>query len=434
MSYRKHGRKYAVGYRDGNGKVVWETYDTELEAINRNAEIEYLKKIGHAVFPPSTGRGLPLSITVTDLLARYSAQADWGANAAGNNAAIIANYIAPNIGSLEVRRLTPDILAKYLDDLKSQPAVIRPGHSDTGATVGDSTIAKIKSLLHSALQVAVREKVIPVNPLDELSLPKRKTIAMQPAKDVWTDGQVATALASNLDIASETLITLGTAQAMRIGEICGLTWDRVTIYPQPVKRPTGSIYGEILIDRQIQRVNVADLGRVKAKDDIIFAFPRETPSQKTVVVLMRPKDESTRTVYFSEMTYNLLLLLDKLQKGREMLGNGDYCGYAFVLSQDSGHPYERRLLERKFQKAITYANKQGANLPTVVPHSLRHTGASVILRVSGGNVKATQAITGHASAEVLLDTYATSFAEDRMDAAIAADAALSGSQSQNNTN
>ncbi|WP_310589701.1 tyrosine-type recombinase/integrase [Mycolicibacterium mageritense] len=61
--------------------------------------------------------------------------------------------------------------------------------------------------------------------------------------------------------------------------------------------------------------------------------------------------------------------------------------------------------------------------PTVTPHDLRHTAASLAVS-AGANVKAVQRMLGHAKASMTLDVYADLFDEDldgvadRLDAAI----------------
>ncbi len=69
----------------------------------------------------------------------------------------------------------------------------------------------------------------------------------------------------------------------------------------------------------------------------------------------------------------------------------------------------------------------GLPFPTITPHDLRHTAASLAVSVRA-NVKAVQRMLGHAKASMTLDTYVDLFDEDldevagRLDAAIQATA------------
>lgn len=64
------------------------------------------------------------------------------------------------------------------------------------------------------------------------------------------------------------------------------------------------------------------------------------------------------------------------------------------------------------------------DFPTPTPHDMRHTAASVAIR-SGASVKAVQAMLGHSSAKVTLDTYAGLFPSEQAAVATAMANALS---------
>ena len=69
--------------------------------------------------------------------------------------------------------------------------------------------------------------------------------------------------------------------------------------------------------------------------------------------------------------------------------------------------------------------RQGCSaVPTVTPHDLRHTAASLAVS-AGANVKAVQKMLGHASAAMTLDIYADLFDDDLEAVATALDQARS---------
>ena len=55
---------------------------------------------------------------------------------------------------------------------------------------------------------------------------------------------------------------------------------------------------------------------------------------------------------------------------------------------------------------IVYFYWSGSEFPRIVFHGLRHSSATYQLMISGGDVKAVQGTTGHASANMLVNTYA----------------------------
>ena len=65
---------------------------------------------------------------------------------------------------------------------------------------------------------------------------------------------------------------------------------------------------------------------------------------------------------------------------------------------------------RGFAPAVAKCQKADESFPSITPHDLRHTAASVAVS-AGANVKAVQRRLGHAKASMTLDTYADLFAK-----------------------
>jgi integrase len=74
-----------------------------------------------------------------------------------------------------------------------------------------------------------------------------------------------------------------------------------------------------------------------------------------------------------------------------------------------------------FIYAVKRAQARDKNFPTITPHNLRHTAASLAIS-AGANVKAVQRMLGHASAAMTLDTYADLFEDDLDDVSERVDA------------
>ncbi|GAA1162756.1 hypothetical protein MOX01_13740 [Microbacterium oxydans] len=64
-----------------------------------------------------------------------------------------------------------------------------------------------------------------------------------------------------------------------------------------------------------------------------------------------------------------------------------------------------------FVKAVRKAQSVDTTIPSITPHDLRHTAASLAVS-SGAQVKAVQRMLGHASAAMTLDVYADLFDDD----------------------
>jgi integrase len=66
---------------------------------------------------------------------------------------------------------------------------------------------------------------------------------------------------------------------------------------------------------------------------------------------------------------------------------------------------------RVFAPAVARCQEKDRDFPTVTPHDLRHSAASLAIS-AGANVKAVQTMLGHKSAAMTLDTYSDLFPDD----------------------
>jgi integrase len=78
---------------------------------------------------------------------------------------------------------------------------------------------------------------------------------------------------------------------------------------------------------------------------------------------------------------------------------------------------------RVFEPAVSKCQKTDESFPSITPHDLRHTAASLAVS-AGANVKAVQRMLGHAKASMTLDVYADLFDADLDDVAVNLDAAI----------
>jgi integrase len=78
---------------------------------------------------------------------------------------------------------------------------------------------------------------------------------------------------------------------------------------------------------------------------------------------------------------------------------------------------------RVFEPAVAKCRKSDESFPSITPHDLRHTAASLAIS-AGANVKAVQRMLGHAKASMTLDVYADLFDADLDDVAVNLDAAI----------
>ena len=84
-----------------------------------------------------------------------------------------------------------------------------------------------------------------------------------------------------------------------------------------------------------------------------------------------------------------------------------------------------------FAPAVAVCQKADESFPTIKPHDLRHTAASLAIS-AGANVKAVQRMLGQAKASMTLDTYADLFDTDLDAVAVELDAPIKAAATEAN--
>ena len=137
-------------------------------------------------------------------------------NLAGHTLAYYARawdiHVLPRLGELELRRLTPAVVAGFADELRRDGA-------------GDPTIRKVLSLLQSVLSRAVILGKVPANPVAAIRKPaQRRRTGRQAARTRrWSsgcDGQIP-------DERDATLVSVLAYAGLRPGEALALTWEHI---------------------------------------------------------------------------------------------------------------------------------------------------------------------------------------------------------------
>lgn len=145
------------------------------------------------------------------------------------------------------------------------------------------------------------------------------------------------------------------------------------------------------------------------KKDVLFIFPHTLSNSHTVLVLKKPKtDTSERRVYLPKTV--ALMVREKMkaiEEIKELFGD-EYTDYNLLFAHSSGRPIEGQVINRAMKKLI-----KENDLPDVVFHSVRHSSITYKLKWTGGDIKAVQGDSGHARAEMVQDVYSHILDEDR---------------------
>ena len=261
----------------------------------------------------------------------------------------IENHIKPNIGKIPIEKLTSLELQKFYRKLLTEGRVDRIEAENQPKGLSAKTVRNIHQVLSSALDLAVEQKLILVNPALKCALPKVEHREMQtlPAE------QLAAFLQEAKNSGVYELYYLDLATGLRRGELLGLKWEDIDLDQ-----------GVIRVRRQVARIN----GKVQE-------MPLKTKN-------------SYRSIAISQ---------DAVQMLREMKdkGLGEY-----VFPSPTGGPISPDSVLNMLHRVL-----QRAGLPPLRFHDLRHTFATLALQ-NGVDIKTVSGMLGHFSAGFTLDTYA----------------------------
>ena len=236
--------------------------------------------------------------------------------------------------------------------------------------VGTPTIENAFGVLRQVMGAALDDKRIPRNPCDGVKLPKR-----QHADRGY----------------------LSHVQVAALADACGRNSEAVKflIY-------TGLRWGEMAALR------VQDFDMLRRRVNV-----SRSVTESGGLVWSTPKTHERRSVPFPAVLADELSAL-MVGKGRDDLVFTDLRGG--VLRNSNWRA-------RVFEPAVTKCQKSDETFPSITPHDLRHTAASLAVS-AGANVKAVQRMLGHARASMTLNTYADLFDDDLDSVAVNLDAAI----------
>ena len=119
---------------------------------------------------------------------------------------VIKNYIVPALGCIHLRQLEPWHIQKYYAEK------MREGRLDS------NSVHKHHILLHTALQLAFRQKILRENPVEGVEAPRE-----HPTRQFYyTPEQLRDLFREVEDSWLELVVKLGAYLGLRRGEICGL--------------------------------------------------------------------------------------------------------------------------------------------------------------------------------------------------------------------
>ncbi len=268
---------------------------------------------------------------------------------------LLDQHILPALGHLPLRKLKPEHLEAFYAKLQAE------GRVDGQGGLSAKTVRLVHGVLYQSLEAAVRRRRIAYNVCRDITLPRveRQEILTLTAEEAQR--LLATAKGHRL----EALLTLALTTGMRRGELLALQWKDIDWKG-----------GSLQVRRSVNRY---------AGQGFKVSEPKTKQSRRKIAlpvfVLEMLKDHRKRQ------------LEDRLQAGSTWQDHG------LVFSNAYGNYLNPSHLGTDFQKLL-----KKAKLPMVRFHDLRHTAASLLLKMNV-SPKMVQEILGHSNIEMTLGTY-----------------------------
>lgn len=255
--------------------------------------------------------------------------------------------IIPLIGNEQLKDIDYSVVTKMCNDL-----LVYGGKNRTG--LAPKTVSDALSVTKSVLKYADQLKY----EIDHSALSVTTNVKNKPPRVLTLNEEqlLITYVLDNLDLTGlGILICLFTG--IRIGELCALTWDDISIDSHIIH-----------ISKTIQRLQIG------------------SQEQKTAVIISEPKSQSSvRDIPIANPLYDLLI------------NQSAKTGYLLTGTYDKY--IEPRIMQNRLKNILKQCNIKDAHF-----HTLRHTFATRCIEV-GFDVKSLSEILGHSSVNITLNRY-----------------------------
>lgn len=272
----------------------------------------------------------------------------------------IDKHIKPYLANILLENLKPLHLQNFYEEK------LKNGKLDGKGGLSARTVLALHRIIHSALEQAVKWQLVIRNVAEAVEPPKAKRYKANFLTDKQTEELITTA--QNTDIYIPIMIAIFTGA--RRGEILGLNWDNVDL----------------------------EKGTIKIVDNLC--------ATKNGLIIKQPKtDSGIRTIAISESLVKILKkhkisqIKNKIRLGKKYEEHNMVCCYG------DGHLFNPKRFSAKFNELL-----QKNNLPMVRFHDLRHSHASLLVKM-GVQPKEISSRLGHSNIGITMDLYSHLYEE-----------------------
>ena len=396
-SILRRGDSYSVRfkYKDHAGRICegWESFKTKKEAQDRKISVE--KELLDGTFL------IPDAMTVAEMLYKWlpiqSSKHKWAPKTYTHTVAMIQNLVVPYLGKKQIQKVQTYDLEQFYATLSRTPrGLYKQGVKQTLTDkqkrqfLTGASIREVHAMLKTAFSYAVEWGLLLKSPI-----PREAPKSTSEERAIWDEKTMLAALQTMTDPTLHLTVHLSMILSLRVGEILGLQ-------PGDLNFDAADGRGTITVNKALQRADKVALSKIDPTQ-IYHTFPDRREGSKSSLILKRTKTKkSNRILYMTKpLKEELLAWLEKMkqdeQNAPEKYSN---CGQLFRLPD--GLPIAPDVLTKWYRMW----RAEHPEFEKIVFHGLRHSSATYQLLQSGGDFKSVQGNTGHATATVLMDTYA----------------------------
>ena len=260
----------------------------------------------------------------------------------------IYKHIIPALGRIPLSELSTNDIQQFYAELKKKGRLIRTELYGEG--VSDRTIWSCHTRIRTALDRAVQDGLIRINPAADCKLPPQNTKEMQ----ILTREEMQRFLIQAKEEGYFELFLLELATGLRRGEVLALQWNDLNFDT-----------GELRIERQVYRAN----------GELVVSAPKTKAALRTIVL---PPS-----------------MVEVLREYRQQMESQ----WMFPSPAKEDSPLDPAACRKRLQTILEHAGCKRVRF-----HDLRHLFVTTALE-SGMDVKTLSTIIGHVSAKTTLNTY-----------------------------
>lgn len=348
--YTYYEARYTEGYDPGTGKQ-------KQRSITGKTQKEVAQKLKAILADIDKGAYIaPCKMTVGEWLDRWSADYLGAVKPSTVCAykATIKTHLKPGLGAIRLDTLDAHIIQNFYNGL------VKP--TKQRKAVSPKTVKNVHGVLHKALQQAVANSYIRLNPTDACILPRIEKKQIKPLDE----DQIAAFLKAIRGHQFERLFIVTLFSGMREAEALGLTWDCVNFEK-----------GTITINKQLQMVR----------------------GGKGEYRLAPTKNSKVRSVVLAPFVLDTLRKVQKAQLDDHMRYGKMWENSGFVFTNALGQHLKTHTVYKNFKSVVKELGYENVRF-----HDLRHSYAVASIK-SGDDLKTVQENLGHATAAFTLDVY-----------------------------